>query len=97
MAAVSGPPEAVAEFLTAAELPAEAEVLGPVPLPVTPPGRAVRRGAPPPGEIWERALVRVPPGRGAALATALKSAQAARLARGGAIPVRLRIDPPDIG
>ncbi|MEU3554055.1 primosomal protein N' [Streptomyces fragilis] len=99
MAAVSGPPEAVAEFLSAAELPAEAEVLGPVPLPVTPAGRAgaARRGAPPPGEIWERALVRVPPGRGAALAAALKSAQAARMARGGATPVRLRIDPPDIG
>ncbi|MGW1750907.1 primosomal protein N' [Streptomyces sp. NPDC002092] len=98
MAAVSGDGEAVAEFLRTAELPREAEVLGPVPLPVTEAGRPRRVGAPPPGEHWERALVRVPPGRGAALASALKAAQAARMARGaGEAPVRVRIDPPDIG
>ncbi|CAL9629000.1 putative primosomal protein N' [Streptomyces sp. enrichment culture] len=100
MAAVSGPAEAVAEFLGAVELPGEAEVLGPVPLPVTAVGRARRPGAPPPGEQWERALVRVPPGRGAALTSALKAAQAARLARGGgngAARVWVRVDPPDIG
>ncbi|MFF6994184.1 primosomal protein N' [Streptomyces sp. NPDC008313] len=97
MAAVSGPPEALADFLAAARLPGDAEVLGPVPLPVTDPGRPRRVGAPPPGEFWERALVRVPPGRGAALAVALKTAQAARMARGGQEPVRIRIDPPDIG
>ncbi|MFJ3494557.1 primosomal protein N' [Streptomyces sp. NPDC086091] len=84
MAAVAGTGEAVAAFLGAVALPPEAELLGPVPLPVTPPGRARRPGAPPPGEHWERALIRVPPGKGAALATALKSAQAARMAaRGG--------------
>src|SRR5690606_27019211 len=87
MAAVSGPPQAVAGFLHAVELPQEAEVLGPVPLPVTPAGRPRRPGAPPPGEHWERALVRVPPGRGAALAAALKTAQAARMARGNDDPV----------
>ncbi|MFF0464204.1 primosomal protein N' [Streptomyces mexicanus] len=97
MAAVAGPPEAVAQFLHAVELPAQAEVLGPVPLPVTPPGRPRRPGAPPPGEHWERALIRVPPGRGAALAAALKAAQAARMARGSGEPVWVRIDPPDIG
>ncbi|KOV64504.1 primosome assembly protein PriA [Streptomyces sp. AS58] len=100
MAAVSGTVEALAEFLGTVELPPEAEVLGPVPLPVTPAaaaGRPRRPGAPPPGEQWERALVRVPPGRGAALAAALKSAQAARMARGSGQPVRVRIDPPDIG
>ena len=97
MAAVSGPPQAVAGFLHAVELPQEAEVLGPVPLPVTPAGRPRRPGAPPPGEHWERALVRVPPGRGAALAAALKTAQAARMARGNDDPVWVRIDPPDIG
>ncbi|WP_086562160.1 primosomal protein N', partial [Streptomyces africanus] len=48
MAAVSGPAEAVAEFLRAAELPPEAEVLGPVPLPVPAAGRPRRAGAPPP-------------------------------------------------
>ncbi|KUM96294.1 primosome assembly protein PriA [Streptomyces cellostaticus] len=97
MAAVSGTPTAVAEFLGAVELPPDAEVLGPVPLPPTLPGRARRPGAAPPGEHWERALVRVPPGSGATLATALKTAQAARMARGSGEPVRVRIDPPDIG
>ncbi|MER7971431.1 primosome assembly protein PriA, partial [Streptomyces sp. NPDC096080] len=104
MAAVSGAPDAVSAFLAAVELPPEAEVLGPVPLPVTSAGRPRRVGAPPPGERWERALVRVPPGSGAALAAALKAAQAARTARGasasgeaGAGAVRVRVDPPDIG
>ncbi|AXE25553.1 primosome assembly protein PriA [Streptomyces globosus] len=89
MAAVAGRGEALAAFLDTAELPPDAEVLGPVPLPG-------RRGAPSPGE---RVLIRVPPGSGAALAAALKAAQAARLARG--VPagdaIRVRIDPPDIG
>ncbi|MET9734988.1 primosomal protein N' [Streptomyces sp. NPDC006458] len=97
MAAVSGPPEVVAGFLGAVDLPGGAEVLGPVPLPVTPPGRPRRPGAPPPGEHWDRALVRVPTGSGAALAAALKAAQAARMARGSDEGVRVRIDPPDIG
>ncbi|WP_327377446.1 primosomal protein N' [Streptomyces sp. NBC_01216] len=97
MAAVSGPAEAVESFLAAAGLPGDAEVLGPVALPVVRPGAARRPGDTPPGERWERALVRVPPGSGAALAAALKKAQAARLARGGGEPVRVRVDPPDIG
>ncbi|MEU7379539.1 MULTISPECIES: primosomal protein N' [unclassified Streptomyces] len=97
MAAVSGPAEAVSDFLPTVELPREAEVLGPVPLPVTPAGRPRRSGAPPPGEHWTRALIRVPPGTGAALASALKSAQATRLTRGTADPVWIRVDPPDIG
>ncbi|MYV43540.1 primosome assembly protein PriA, partial [Streptomyces sp. SID1328] len=97
MAAVSGTAEAVAEFLAAVDSPPDAEVLGPVPLPSTLPGRPRRPGAPPPGEQWERALIRVPPGSGSALAAALKTARAARLARGSGEPVRVRIDPPDIG
>ncbi|MEV5609728.1 primosomal protein N' [Streptomyces sp. NPDC052225] len=97
MASVSGTVEALAGFLGAVELPADAEVLGPVPVPAPAPGGARRPGAPPVGEQWERALVRVPPGSGAALAAALKQAQAARMARGGVEPVRVRVDPPDIG
>lgn len=114
MASVSGPPEAVAGFLAAAELPAEAEVLGPVTVappdpgrgrrgrpgsPASPPGPALPSGPAGPGadERWERALLRVPPGSGAALAAALKKAQAARLARRTGPPVRIRIDPPGIG
>lgn len=49
------------------------------------------------GEQWERVLVRVPPGSGSVLARALKQAQAARMARGAGEPVRVRVDPLDIG
>ncbi|MER6218684.1 primosomal protein N' [Streptomyces sp. NPDC001674] len=89
MAAVAGRGEALEAFLAAVELPGDAEVLGPVPLPG-------RRGEASEGE---RVLIRVPPGSGAALAAALKSAQAARMARGAGAgdAVRVRIDPPDIG
>ncbi|MGW6708804.1 primosomal protein N' [Streptomyces sp. NPDC054956] len=89
MAAVAGgSAEAVEAFLAGAVLPADAEVLGPVPV-------HVRRGE----AAGERALVRVPPGSGAALAAALKSAQAARMTRGvpASEAVRIRIDPLDIG
>ncbi|MER5745471.1 primosomal protein N' [Streptomyces sp. NPDC002225] len=96
MASVTGTPEALAGFLAAAELPSEAETLGPVPVAAAAPGRPRRPGQAPPGESWERVLLRVPPGSGAALAHALKAAQAARLSRGGD-RVRIRVDPPDIG
>ena len=72
-------------------------MLGPVPLPITDPARPRRPGDTPPGERWERVLLRVPPGSGAALASALKAAQAARITRREPEPVRVRIDPPDIG
>ncbi|MFE7317676.1 primosomal protein N' [Streptomyces sp. NPDC057555] len=97
MASVTGRPEDVAGLLRAAELPEGAEVLGPVPLPVPDAGRPRRPGDPPPGEVWERALVRVRPGQGAALAAALKAARAARLVKREGEPVRVRIDPPDLG
>ncbi|OEV15326.1 hypothetical protein AN221_39620, partial [Streptomyces nanshensis] len=80
-----------------AALPPEAEILGPVPVPSTEPGRPRRPTDAPVGESWERVLIRVVPGRGAALAGALKAAQAARTAKGGGEQVRIRIDPPDIG
>ncbi|MFJ1705283.1 primosomal protein N' [Kitasatospora sp. NPDC088346] len=85
MASVTGPPQAVADLLGLVRLPEGADVLGPVPAP----------GAR--GEEVERALLRVEPGQGAALAAALKAAQIARLALRGSEPVRIRIDPPDIG
>ncbi|WP_328316424.1 primosomal protein N' [Streptomyces sp. NBC_00388] len=96
MAAVSGRAQTLEEFLAAVRLPHDAEVLGPVPILPADPNRPRRPGDPPPGESWERALVRVPPGSGAALASALRTAQAARLTRGSE-PVRIRVDPPDIG
>ncbi|MFF8816226.1 primosomal protein N' [Streptomyces pactum] len=74
---------------------------GPPPAAAGAPARAARRtpaAAPATGaEPWERALLRVRPGGGAALAAALKSAQAARLVKREGTPVRVRIDPPDIG
>lgn len=100
MASVAGPIGAVTDFLAGTRLPGDAEVLGPVLLPPGAPGPARRTGGPPPGETWERALIRVPPGSGAALAAALKTAQATRMARTSrtsAEPVWVRIDPPDIG
>ncbi|MFG2208025.1 primosomal protein N' [Streptomyces sp. NPDC048638] len=97
MASVAGRSEDVVELLGAAELPPGAEVLGPVPLAVPDPGRPRRPGDPPPGETWERALVRVRPGQGAVLAAALKAARAARLVKREGEPVRVRIDPPDLG
>ncbi|KAB1948967.1 primosomal protein N' [Micromonospora sp. ALFpr18c] len=77
MASVTGPAEAVADLLAAARLPADAEVLGPVPA----------------DEGRERMLVRVPRARAAALAEALHSAAGARAARKAADPVRLQVDP----
>ncbi|MFD0401079.1 primosomal protein N' [Kitasatospora sp. NPDC127121] len=85
MASVSGSPAAVADLLGLIRLPSEADVLGPVPAP------ALR------GEEQERALLRVPPGQGAALAAALKAAQIARIALRTPEVVRVRVDPTDIG
>ncbi|MEU3223435.1 primosomal protein N' [Streptomyces sp. NPDC006976] len=95
MASVAGEPEALAGFLAGARLPSDAEVLGPVPVPAAERGRPRRPFEAPPGETWERALIRVPPGSGAALAAALKEARVARGPRAGA--VRIRVDPADIG
>ncbi|MBC3992736.1 primosomal protein N' [Streptomyces sp. AC563] len=106
MAAVSGPPAAVAGLLRLVELPDTAEVLGPVPAADPRPGparaagaepSAPRLGAPEEPGGWERALIRVRPGQGAALASALKAAQAQRLTRKQGDPVWVRVDPPDIG
>ncbi|MGC5333576.1 primosomal protein N' [Micromonospora sp. DT62] len=77
MASVTGLPAAVADLLAEARLPAEAELLGPVPAD---------------GER-ERMLVRVPRARAGALAGALHSAAGVRTARKAAEPVRLQVDP----
>ncbi|MFJ8580804.1 primosomal protein N' [Micromonospora sp. NPDC093277] len=77
MASVTGPAEAVSDLLAGARLPADAEVLGPVPA----------------DEGRERMLVRVPRARAAALAEALHAAAGQRSARKAADPVRLQVDP----
>jgi primosomal protein N' (replication factor Y) len=91
MASLTGRHEAVAELMGLVRLPEGAEVLGPVPA-------VAGEGA---DTEEERVLIRVAPGRGAALATALKAARAGVLARGAGDPrrgaVRIRVDPPDIG
>jgi len=87
MAAVTGTAQAVEDLLGLVRLPEGADVLGPVPVPQGG-GR---------GETLERALLRVAPGQGAALAAALKAAQIARQALRAGDPVRIRVDPTDIG
>ncbi|MFI1459887.1 primosomal protein N' [Nocardia carnea] len=99
MAAIDGTPDAVAELLAVAELPAAAEVLGPVPLPATARKPSVSRtdddrGTP--VEV-ERVLLRVPRPQGGALARALTAAQAVRSSQRAETSARVQIDPLDIG
>jgi primosomal protein N' (replication factor Y) len=84
MAAITGSPAAVAEFVGSAELPPRAEVLGPVPL----------GAADPPEE--SRTLIRIPRPDGLALARALHAAQAARSARKDGAAVRVQLDPAEV-
>jgi primosomal protein N' (replication factor Y) len=87
MAAVTGAPEAVADFIAAAELPAQAEVLGPVP-------ETTAHGAG--DQEQERALIRIRRPDGLALARALHAAQAIRSARKDGGVVRVQLDPAEI-
>jgi primosomal protein N' (replication factor Y) (superfamily II helicase) len=81
MAAVSGDPAALGDFLLSAGLPPDAEVLGPVPA-----------GA----EDAERALIRIDRDRGGELAEALRTAQARRSARKEGGGVRVQLDPAEV-
>lgn len=78
MAALTGSREALDELLSLADLPATAEVLGPVELPDSAGGRV---------------LVRVPKAESAQLAVALRGAQGLRSARRSEGSVRIRMDP----
>jgi primosomal protein N' (replication factor Y) len=80
MASLTGPDDAVQALLSAAELPAAAELLGPVDVP--------------PDSI--RMLLRVPRSAGLALARALHQAQAARSARKEPGAVRVQLDPAEL-
>jgi primosomal protein N' (replication factor Y) len=84
VATVTGAPDAVADLLAAASLPAGTEQLGPVP--VSGPGPAGQ----------ERLLLRVPRSGGPALAAALHAAAGVRSARKAAEPVRIQVDPLDL-
>lgn len=98
MAAVDGTPDGIAGLLTAAELPAGVEVLGPVPLPA---GARLPSGArgdgDDPGAEVERVLLRTPRTQGVALARALTAAQAVRSSQRAESPPRVQIDPLEIG
>ncbi|WP_319436365.1 primosomal protein N' [Mycobacterium sp. RTGN5] len=93
MAAVDGSSEAVSALLEHAELPEDADLLGPVDLP---PG--VRRPpATKPGEPVIRMLVRVSKDDGLGLAASLRHAIAIASARHDHEAVRVQIDPLHIG
>ncbi|WP_207782485.1 primosomal protein N' [Phytoactinopolyspora limicola] len=80
----------VAELMSIAELPEPVEVLGPDPvLPL--------RGHDPGVEETVQVLIRVPRTAGAALAAAVRAAAGVRSARRSGGPVRVRIDPVDLG
>ncbi|MEV0596420.1 primosomal protein N' [Nonomuraea cavernae] len=81
MATLTGAAAAVRQMLDEVRLPAEAQVLGPVPIDEA--GR-------------ERAMIRVPRGGGAGLATALKGASGVRAARKAPDVVRVSVDPLDL-
>jgi primosomal protein N' (replication factor Y) len=83
MASVTGPTEAVADFVGAACLPDRAEVLGPIPLEDRPPEAS-------------RALIRIGRRDGLELARALHAAQATRSARKDGGTVRVQLDPAEV-
>ncbi len=103
MAAVSGPPAAVASLLAATALPAGAELLGPLPARHRPAPAGHQRsradsGAVATGPVAEpvRYLVRVPRSEGTELALALRSGQAARSASKEPGAVRVQLDPAEL-
>lgn len=95
MAAIDGANASLDTFLTVLEVPDGGEVLGPVDLP---PGVSL------PGEYDEsrfgpaqRILLRVPLGPRSELGTALKAAAVARAGRKDDLPLRIQVDPIQIG
>ncbi|MEV5832351.1 primosomal protein N' [Nocardia sp. NPDC052112] len=94
MAAIDGTTDSIAELLAAAQLPDTTDILGPVPLP--PGARKPFDSGDTPAEV-ERMLLRVDRSSGAALARALTAAQAVRSTHRSDAPLRVQIDPVDIG
>jgi primosomal protein N' (replication factor Y) (superfamily II helicase) len=95
MAAITGAPEAVTDFIALTDLPAGAEVLGPVPAEVFG-GRPVSHDGAEPPQPQERALIRVARTEGLALARALHVAQATRSARKDGAVIRVQLDPAEV-
>jgi primosomal protein N' (replication factor Y) len=90
MASITGAAEAIAEFVSVAHLPSQAEVLGPVPV------EAAGRPSAAPDETQERALIRVDRKGGLELARALHAAQATRSARKDGGVIRVQLDPAEV-
>ncbi len=95
MASVTGTPAAVADFVGAAGLPAQAEVLGPVPVETVPARHADQHPAAA-AEPQERALIRIGRRDGLALARALHATQATRSAHKDGGAVRVQLDPAEV-
>ncbi|WP_433192605.1 hypothetical protein ACQP1G_28325 [Nocardia sp. CA-107356] len=94
IAAIDGTSDSIAELLSAAKLPENVDLLGPVPLP--PGARKPFDSGDTPADV-ERMLLRVHRTSGAALARALTAAQAIRSTHRSDAPLRVQIDPVDIG
>lgn len=86
LATIDGDIAALRSLVGHADLPASAQLLGPVELPPTGPGL----------QALSRLMVRVPLDEGRLLAPALKAAQAIRSAHKESGAVRVRIDPAEI-
>ena len=92
VAVLTGPPEAVADFVPLLTLPPGAEVLGPTVV------EADTRAKPSePSADTVRTLVRVPVAEGAALSDALRAASGIRSARKAADHVQVMVDPVALG
>lgn len=95
MAAVDGPAQSLDSFLELAELPQHAEILGPVDLPsgVSLPGEYDRERFGDP----QRILIRTPLGPRSELGIALRQAQIKRASHKDELPLRVQVDPIQIG
>ncbi|MFB8002400.1 primosomal protein N' [Nocardia sp. NPDC056000] len=94
LAAIDGTADSIAELLAEAKLPDVVEVLGPVPLP--PGARKPFSSGDSPAEV-ERMILRVDRSAGSSLSKALSIAQAVRSTHKSDDPLRVQIDPVDIG
>ncbi|WP_378743015.1 primosomal protein N' [Nocardia brasiliensis] len=94
MAAIDGTTDSITELLSATTLPDGVDVLGPVPLPDG--ARKPFSSGDSPAEV-ERILLRVDRKSGTLLARALTAAQAIRSTHRSDAPLRVQIDPVDIG
>lgn len=95
MAAVDGAQASLDTFLELVELPAQAEVLGPVDLPASEklPGEYDERVYGPP----QRLLIRTPLGPRSELGMALRRGAVQRATRKDDLPLRIQVDPVHVG